>query len=283
MPASLISLTFAAALLGQAPQGPAEKTDRGEELRFFKAKAAELALYRGRQAKQPQPLMANPVLRYSNAERDIGALDGATFVWLEGARPVAAVSFSIRRVNSAVYREGTSFSKTPLECRVGEVAAWSPKTGGLLEQRLPGAAAPAERRAQRLTQMRSLARRFTARCYNSRTAEPTDLRLLPQPLYRFEDEKAGVADGALFAFVVSNDPELFLLLEAVRDGKPGDAEWRFSLARMSSLRETVRLDDKEIWSVPNYYEGPREDRQTGPYAESKVGTFTPVAAPPGAK
>jgi hypothetical protein len=103
---------------------------------------------------------------------------------------------------------------------------------------------------------------------------------LTQPLYRFEDEKAGVLDGALFAFVVSNDPELFLLLEAVSDGKGGAAAWRFSLARMSSLPETVRLDDKEVWSVPNFYKDRAEDRKTGPYAEAKVGTFTPGAAPP---
>ena len=86
-------------------------------------------------------------------------------------------------------------------------------------------------------------------------------------------------DGGLFAFVVSNDPELFLMLEAVSDSD-GKAHWRFSLARMSSLRETVRLDDKEVWSVPNYYQDRAEDRKTGPYAEAKVGTFVPSVAPP---
>lgn len=249
-------------------------------MRFFKEKAAELGLFRGSKAKEPQPLLREPVLRYSNSERVIGSLDGATFLWLEGARPLAAVSFSVRRVGNAVYRECTSFSGMPLECRVGEAAEWSPEIGGLVEKRLPEGPAPAERKAQRLTQMRALARRFTARCYDSRTGEPTDLRLLPQPLYRFEDEKAGVLDGALFAFVVSNDPELFLLLEAARDGERGAAAWRFSLARMSSLPETVRLDDKEVWSVQNYYQDRAEDRKTGAHSEAKVGTFTPRAAPP---
>jgi hypothetical protein len=286
MSISLVSLTLAAALLGQTvpePPAAAAKGDREEELRFFKEKAAELALYRRREAKEPQPLMPDPVLRYSNPEREIGSLVGATFLWLEGTRPVAAVSFSVRRVNNAVYRECTSFSRTPLECRAGGAAAWSPKTGGLLEQRLPEAPAPAERKAPRLTQMRTFARRFTAVCYHPRTDEPTDLRLLPQPLYRFTDDKAGVIDGALFAFVVSNDPEMFLLLEAARDGERDDAQWRFSLARMSSLKETVRLDDKEVWSVPNFYQDRTEDRKTGPYAEAKVGTFAPSVAPPGEK
>jgi hypothetical protein len=280
---SLLSLTWAVVLLGQAAAEPAgPKGDRGEELRLFKEKAAELELYRGSEAKKPQPLLPEPVLRYSNAERDIGSLDGATFLWLDGERPVAAVSLSVRRVNSGVFRELTSFSQTPLECRAGGTARWSPKTGGLLAKPLPEAPAPADKKPPRLTQMRTLARRFTAVCYHPKTDAPTDLRLLPQPLYRFADEKAGVLDGGLFAFVVSNDPEMFLMLEAVSDGD-GKSHWRYSLARMSSLKETVRLDDKEIWSVPNYYQDRMEDRKTGPYAEAKVGTFTASAASPDKK
>ena len=63
--------------------------------------------------------------------------------------------------------------------------------------------------------MRTLARRFSATCYYKE--EITQLRVLPQPLYRFSDEKRGIVDGALFALVVSNDAELLLLLEAAGD------------------------------------------------------------------
>jgi hypothetical protein len=300
MSTSLACVTFGLALLGQMPpepstgkakpaakaaepakSEPAAKAEQDELLRLLKEKATELDVYRGSEAKEPRPLIAEPILRYSNAETTFGSLQGATFLWLEGGRPLTAVSFWLRRADNAVIRECTSFSSAPLECRVGGRAVWSPKTGGLLEQRLPDAPAPAEKKAQRLTQMRNLARRFTATCYQSRTGQPTNLRLLPQPLYRFADEKAGVLDGALFAFVVSNDPELFLMLEAARDGKRDEAQWRFSLARMSSHKGTVRLDDKEIWSVPNFYQDKTEDRKTGPYTEGKVGTFTPSAPAPG--
>ncbi len=161
------------------------------------------------------------MLRYSNAERDIGSLDGAMFVWLEGSRPVAAASFSVRRLNNMLYRECTSFSSSPLESRGGP-PDWSPKTGGLTNRPLPDAPAPAESKPQRLTQMRNLARRFSAACHNSRSDEPTELRLLPQPLYRFADEPNGVLDGGLFGFVVSNDPELLLLLEAAKDATSGE-------------------------------------------------------------
>jgi hypothetical protein len=102
--------------------------------------------------------------------------------------------------------------------------------------------------------------------------------MLTQPLYRFADDKAGVIDGGLFAFVVSNDPELFLMLEVVNGMGGSEAHWKFSLARMSSLKMAVRLGDREVWTVPNYWREPTEDRRTGPYVESKFGTFPPDAA-----
>src|SRR5262245_9327523 len=207
------------AALGQPAAEELRPDQRLEQLQFFKAEVAELQLFRGAEAKEPQPLTPEPVLRYSNSEREIGSLDGATFLWLDGARPMAAVSLSIRKLNSDAYRECTSFVGEPLACRRGEVAIWSPKTGGMVNPKLAGSAAPAAGKVQRLTQMRELARQFTADCFNPRSDDPTALRLLTQPLYRFADDKSSVIDGSLFAFVVANDPELFLMLEAV--GKAG--------------------------------------------------------------
>jgi len=276
---SASSVLLALATLGQVADPPPVASDeRTEQLKYFKAEVAELKLLRGKDAKDPQPLAPDPVLRYSNSEREIGSLDGATFLWLEGARPIAAVSLSIRKLHSDAYRECTSFAAAPLICKRGDVPIWLPKTGGLLSQKLPGAAPPAAAKVQRLTQMRELARRFTASCFSPRDDEPTELRMLTQPLYRFTDDKAGVLDGGLFTFVVSNDPELFLLLEAMKGTDGGEAHWQYSLARMSSLKMAIRLDQKEVWTVTNYWREPTEDRKTGPYVESKFGTFSPAGA-----
>ena len=54
--------------------------------------------------------------------------------------------------------------------------------------------------------MRDFAPRFSASC--SRNGATTQLRLLPQPLYRLADEKRKILDGGLFALVVSNDHAL---------------------------------------------------------------------------
>lgn len=276
MSAELVGLSLVIAVLTQVPV-EAESTEaaRQERLRFIKEKTAKFVLYREASPSQPLTLKDEPVLRYSIPERDNGTWDGATFLWLEGTRPVAAICFGIRRPNNAVFREHTSFSSTPLICHKSGAIVWAPQTGGLLNRPLPDAPPPAETMAGRLAQMRSLARRFSATCY--RREDATHLRLMPQPLYRFSDDKLGVLDGALFALVVSNDAEMLLLLEAASDAAASKPQWQFSLARMSSLQHTVRLDDAEIWSIPRYYTIPAAERKTGPYIEALEGTFTPRA------
>ena len=63
--------------------------------------------------------------------------------------------------------------------------------------------------------MRSLAREFNGRSLSDQ-GQAWELRLLPQPLYRYESTDPDVLDGALFTLVSSagTDPEIILLLEA---------------------------------------------------------------------
>jgi len=277
MSSVFISHACAALLLVQVSES--DEAARQERLRYMEEGAAEFTLLK-EGATEFVPLKKESVLRYSNPERDSGTWDGATFLWLEGPRPVAAISFGIRRPKNAVFREVTSMSQTPLTCRKGDVVVWSPQTGGLASRRLPDAPPPATTPTSRLTQMRTLARRFSAAC--TFKEDTTQLRLLPQPLYRYADEKLGLRDGALFGLVVSNDPEMFLTLEAVREGDSDKYQWHFSLARMSSLKLTVQLDENEVWSVPGYYTIPAAERKTGPYVEAYQGAFTsalPIATP----
>ena len=120
--------------------------------------------------------------------------------------------------------------------------------------------------------MRGLARQFKAQCFASREPfDATQLRLLTQPIYRYASDQHGIVDGALFAFVVANDPELILQIETVKDGD--DFAWRYLLARMTSLKVDVQFDGESVWDVPNYWKtgGRRPDR---PYIEGKVGMYT---------
>src|SRR5436190_7625449 len=134
MDSTSIPLLFVVAALGQAPaELPEAQAAREEKLQFLKDRSAELTLYRQSDLSSPLPLFNRAVLFYSNP---VGlSSDGATFLWLSGNRPAAAVSFSIRRPNNAVYRECTSLFEQSLDCRQERTSVWAPKKGGLLAQK----------------------------------------------------------------------------------------------------------------------------------------------------
>jgi len=272
MPWPLIALTVL--VVGQSSIDQ-ESTDaaRQERLQFFKERAGRFTLTRdGASPTQPLKLLEDPVLRYDIPERDNGTWDGAMFLWLDGKAPVAVLCVGVRRPNNAVVRELSSLSVSPLECSRSGQVVWNPQSGGLLNRPLPDAPPPSAKEAGRLTQMRSLARRFSATCYRREVA--TELRLMPQPLYRFSDDRRGIVDGGVFALAVGNDAEMVLLLEAVDAAGAGKPEWRFSLARMSSLDIKVRLDDMEVWSIPRFYTIPSAERKNSSYTEAMEGKFT---------
>ncbi len=124
---------------------------------------------------------------------------------------------------------------------------WSTDRRGVEFKPIPGADAPADTPARRLRQMRTLAAEFSA-METTRDAIVRKLRLLTQPVYRYESTDPGVIDGALFAFVEGTDPELFLLIEA-RAGDKGPT-WHHALARMNSIEFHVVHKAIEVWSAP---------------------------------
>jgi hypothetical protein len=273
MSVACIAVAVLGSAIGQQTQlGP--EAEALSELRFLKIQVAEFTLFRPQNLTAPLPLLPEAVLRYSNPLGGGQAGGGATFLWVERTRPVAALSLSIRPADNRVYVECASLGQGDLACVRGEMPFWTPKSGGLIPQSLNAAPSPAASAPLRLAQMRDIARRFSAATYTQADVR-TELRLLTTPLYRFTDDTSGVLDGALFAFAVSNDPELFLLLEAIRARNNDAARWRYSLARMSSRRETVSLDDKETWSVGNFYREPPDDRTSGPYIEARLGAYKP--------
>jgi len=268
---SLLLLLFgltAQTVRAEDPQDP----EREARLQFVRDKFAEWMLTRGAAESGAAPAalknQLEPVLRYTNP---IGGLvrDGTLFVWRDGARPIAACSFSIRGPEDpqAVYFEMTSLVGTPLRCERGGQVRWMPKSGSLIDQPLPAVGVPEDRPVARLTTMRNIARRFEAENF-LRDGKASALRLMPQPIDRFQDEAAGVQDAGLFAFVEANDPELLLLVEAKKISN-GEKTWRYTVARMTSRELRVRLDGKEVFTAPNFWQGAKSPDE--PYIEARDG------------
>jgi hypothetical protein len=99
--------------------------------------------------------------------------------------------------------------------------------------------------------MRALAGKFTS-TYTAQHLDnkPFELRLLAQPLYRYEAKDAR-DDGAVFAFVQSTAPVALLLVES-RPAKDGRG-WHFALSSLVGGPVTAKYGDKEVFSIEKNY------------------------------
>lgn len=70
-----------------------------------------------------------------------------------------------------------------------------------------------------------------------------------QPLYRYEEPKGDLLDGALFTFVQGTDPQVLLLIEARRDDS-GKASWQYALARLNGITLRAFYNDRKVWEAP---------------------------------
>ena len=75
-----------------------------------------------------------------------------------------------------------------------------------------------------------------------------ELRLLTRPLHRFGKTETETLDGALFAHAHGTDPELLIIVEAIRIESA--YRWHYALAPMTGYALKATLDDKPNWEVP---------------------------------
>jgi hypothetical protein len=191
----------------------------------------------------------DPVLRYSNP--GVGRVYGEVFLFTSEGRPEAIM---------AVYKwftpwtgfeaEMHSLSTETLKAERDGRVVWQPDRPGLAWNDVPDAALPATSAVARLAQMRSIAGDFTGRLLDARVAaagENQSIRLLPKPLYRNEPVGSSSPDGAVFAFVVGTDPEVFLLLETRKT--PLGLRWQYALVRMNRDPIRVMFKGKVVWAA----------------------------------
>jgi hypothetical protein len=227
-----------------APTDEAARASTVYETAKVAARAFELRREGG---GKPFTLHPEPILKWSNPVA--GALYGNVYIWTEKGRPEAIVSMA-RWYSPLPQRRNNEFHSlspgTFVAWRDGE-RAWAPSRPGVEIKDIPGAPTPGATPAQRLRQMRALAAEFGVR-QTDRKNVASDLRLLTQPLYRYEKTERDLIDGSLFVFVQGTDPQAFLMVEdRMVDGSP---RWRFAMARMVGIHLAARFRGEEVWSVP---------------------------------
>jgi hypothetical protein len=238
-----ILLTQAAG--GAADQAPAVGAPQSA-LAEFLADAKTYVMTIGSGRSQPLELSPQPLLHWANPARN--GEDGAVYVWLKDGRPEVIGSVFEYPSRGLVIRKHAfhSLSDEPLKAEFATTLVWSPKTAGVTFQPVAGAPPPADNARRRLSQMRELARQFSVELVDLREGK-SELRLMTQPLIRYEPKAGPTQDGAIFAFAIGTDPEALLLLES---HQAGDAtRWEYAFARFHFVTLTAKHDGKQVWQV----------------------------------
>jgi hypothetical protein len=199
--------------------------------------------------------IAEPLFRYSDQPRDV--LDAALWAWVVDGRPIA-----FQKVEA--YRETTnwrriyclaSLSPDRISVEWPNRSRWSAKKPGVVFRTLPQPGEVAESNVGRLLQMRRFARRFSATIVDEPINRRQEMRLLPQPIFRYAHPQSGLIDGAVFSFATNaTAPDALLTIELQQPTDKGDAnteaagEWRYALTGMTKCGLSVRFDGKEVWS-----------------------------------
>ncbi len=244
----IASLAFA--VIGSHVQNQAETPANRENieaaLKLTQAAAAEYEMRVGSDDK-PLELQREPVLRWSNPDR--GEVHGNVFLWTREGRPLVVGSlFKWFSPHTHMAHEFHSLAEEPLRAKFHGAPVWKTSEAGLRFVDVPKAVAPAATEAQRLLQLKQLAKDFAGSKKNP-SGGAAELRLLTQPIHRYAAPKQGIVNGALFAFVEGTDPELFLLIEA-RGENAANARWQFAATRMVAGEEVrLRHRDQQIWSA----------------------------------
>jgi hypothetical protein len=244
--------SFAGAAIGRA-QKPADTPANQEKIdanfKLYLASAGEYEFRLGDDEKEkPLELSRAPILKWSNpAASDI---QGSVFIWTSEDRPLAVGSFyRWFTPTTRMEHEFHSFAEGPLNAKFHGKPVWKTSDPGLKFAEIPNAGAPAANDAQRLLQLKQLAKDFTGSGKYRKDTNETELRLLPHPIHSYSVPKQGIFSGGLFAFVRGTDPEIFLLIEA-RGKDMAGARWQYAAARMSNLAELeLRHLNKPVWKT----------------------------------
>ena len=191
-------------------------------------------------------LKTEPVLRWSNPS--VGSIHGAVFVWTNRGRPAAIASiYKWFEPNDHMAFEVHSLSGNSLLGKLDERLVWNSSGAGVEFKPIRSAPKAAPLAPARLTQMRNISKDFTVEKTDRDSDSRQLMRLLTQPIFRYQSDRERVVDGAIFAFVQGTDPEVFLLLEARQEGNM--SAWHYALARMDSVVFRARYKNEEVWKT----------------------------------
>lgn len=239
-PALLVTAGFLGSLVeATSADEPVQPADSAQQVRDL-ARRYQFFTDAGRTTRFE--LSPKSLLTYSNPVR--GDVFGNLFVWTHDGRPEVVGAIFDYRTEGHFDSELHTLARAGIAGERDGVPFWNPRAPGVAFQPLAEAPAPADKGLARGRQMAELARSFTVERQHPEQGRG-EMRLLPQPVYRYSSPGAKVVDGAMFVFVEATDPEAILLLEAVGD----EPKWQFAFARMNIVPFRALRHGEEAWHV----------------------------------
>jgi hypothetical protein len=197
---------------------------------------------------------AKPLLRYNDEPR--GVADSMVFRLGIKGRPIAIMTCELYGGGARRFtlcQEFLSISDPRVQVKSQGFTWVPPKADEVVFHKLQSDQIPADSVRTRLSQIKQLSNRFSAR--ESWNGNRMEMRVLPTPIDRYVPSDEPNADGAIFAVVQGVNPEALLLLET--DGKT----WSYGWARLGAAEIQAKLDDAHVWEVSQ--SGPGEDATAG--------------------
>jgi hypothetical protein len=197
-------------------------------------------------------MLPQAVFRHSQPVR--GDDIGAVYLWVDRDKRPAALgttfAFTVQGDERSVVHEFHSLARQPIESHWRGKLQWRSPIAGLKWQAVPKAPPPDKTATGRLRQAREITRRFQAESIEHKGGR-WELRLLAKPIHQFDIEPpTSVLAGSLTVFCQGTDPELILAVEAQK--RDDQFVWHYAAATFTDYALRLRLDDKEVWSNPEF-------------------------------
>jgi len=243
--AALLSVPIVAfAAIAQSP----DETDASRELDELRMKkmrdrVAALSLT-GRDGK-PAGFTYEPAWRFDDNPR--GIVDASMWILGKSGRPAAVLALEFYDNDTVMY-ELTSNAEPPQSVR-GPNWEWKPQDQPFDWTEIPVKEAPGETAKLRQSQLKLLIREFSAsEEFNDQVHQ---LRILPRPIYEYEDATRGILSGAVFMIANGKNAEILMLVEARAKTDEEPAHWVAGFSRLATASLDVKFAKDDFWSSPN--------------------------------
>lgn len=240
----LLVLTFVIAASCHA-QGEVEKnTEERRALRMKLMRDRVDALEAVDTDGNPMVFAKEAAMRYNDLPR--GVIDASVWMLGEKGRPAAVLVLEFYDTTSNSFMYELTANDTPPKSVTSEDWKWEPGTYSFKWTPIPVKAKPGATSRVRQSQLKLLVKDFGAtEFFNGQTHQ---LRVLPKPIYEYQQPDIGVLSGAVFVVTNGTNTEILLFVEARAETKEHPAEWVAGFSRVATAKLDVTYEGKPFWS-----------------------------------